>query len=419
MTDAGGGWLAHVDPATGATYYARGSDVRWERPTEASQTPKWQSRVDPATGATYYYNESTRETSWTPPEVEEEEAGEWRTRRDDASGCDYYYHTVTGETSWTKPEERRLDEPEEEPRKLAPLPSPPASPPKSSPERTSPKIERRVSPQVIAHVPPPPIMKEPPARRSSTELDYRGPAPPTRTEPPARRPSLPVPPPPLPASPPSKRPSPPKLPVTRTSLDTTSSESESDNDSIALSTSVPALAQDYEGHDFPTFAKAHFQMHRKGLFKARTELDKICRWKRATMKLALLESCCRDADLLAEALQAHRNVTGYMGDRSSSKNKDGHRTKLIGQLLRCKQELRDEVYCQLVKQTTLNPSSECAIRGWELLLSVLATCPPSEQLAPHVGWHFGSSFVVNAGVGGLHAKCCQNTRRSVWSPYLK
>ena len=78
-----------------------------------------------------------------------------------------------------------------------------------------------------------------------------------------------------------------------------------------------------------------------------------------------------------------------MGDRASSKNKEGHRTKLIGQLIRCKQELRDEVYCQLVKQTTLNPSSESCIRGWELLLSVLATCPPSEQLAPHVGWHFG------------------------------
>ena len=80
MTDAGGGWLAHVDPATGATYYAKGSDVRWERPSEASLTPKWQSRVDPATGATYYYNESTRETSWTPPEVEKEEQG-------DDAGC--------------------------------------------------------------------------------------------------------------------------------------------------------------------------------------------------------------------------------------------------------------------------------------------------------------------------------------------
>ena len=65
MTDAGGGWLAHVDPATGATYYARGSDVRWERPSEASLTPKWQSRLDPATGATYYYNVATGETRWS------------------------------------------------------------------------------------------------------------------------------------------------------------------------------------------------------------------------------------------------------------------------------------------------------------------------------------------------------------------
>ena len=95
MTECGGGWAAHVDPATGATYYAKGNDVRWERPAEASQAPKWQSRVDPATGATYYYNESTRETSWTPPEPKEEQ-GEWRARRDETSGCDYYYQVRGG-----------------------------------------------------------------------------------------------------------------------------------------------------------------------------------------------------------------------------------------------------------------------------------------------------------------------------------
>ena len=51
MADAGGGWLAHVEPGTGATYYAKGADVRWERPDEACQgVAQWQSRVDPATG---------------------------------------------------------------------------------------------------------------------------------------------------------------------------------------------------------------------------------------------------------------------------------------------------------------------------------------------------------------------------------
>ena len=143
--------------------------------------------ADPATGATYYYNESTRETSWTPPEVEKEEQGEWRARRDETSGCDYCATVATGETPWTRPEERRLDEPEEEPRKLAP-----AVAARVAPEVVAgahvPQNGTACLPEVAAHVPPPPIMKEPPARRSSTELDYRGPAPPTRTEPPARRP---------------------------------------------------------------------------------------------------------------------------------------------------------------------------------------------------------------------------------------
>lgn len=379
MADAGGGWLAHVEPGTGATYYAKGADVRWERPDEACQgVAQWQSRVDPATGATYFYNEATRETSWTPPQEPTLEVnaskGEWLTRRDAASSVDYYYHTVSGATAWTRPS---ADEPPE-PRVLAPSPS--ASPLKTSPERPAPALQRRVSPQVVAHVPPP-VRAEPPAPF----------VPPAR-----RRSSAPVPPPPLPASPPrpARAPpqplpaSPPSHAVTRASLDTTSDE-DTEDESIALSAAPQTLAADYEGHDFPTYAKQHFQMHRKGFFKARTELDKVCRWKQATMKLALLESCCRDADLLAEALQANRNVTGYMGDRRSGKSPEGHRSKLIGQVMRC-DALRDEVYCQLVKQTTLNPSAASALRGWELLLSVLATCPPSEQLAPHVGWHFGA-----------------------------
>ena len=83
-----------------------------------------------------------------------------------------------------------------------------------------PKMERRVSPQVIARAAStnyegtarPPV--EHGARLPRARASYADGA--------ARAP--PVPPPPLPASPPARRPSPPKLPVTRTSLDTTSSK---------------------------------------------------------------------------------------------------------------------------------------------------------------------------------------------------
>ena len=43
--------------------------------------------------------------------------------------------------------------------------------------------------------------------------------------------------------------------------------------------SVEELAKRYEGMEFKKFAEEHFQMFRKGMFKGKTDLDKVTRWK--------------------------------------------------------------------------------------------------------------------------------------------
>ena len=59
-------------------------------------------------------------------------------------------------------------------------------------------------------------------------------------------------------------------------------------------------------------------------------------------------------------------------------------------------EIRDEIYCQLIKQTTCNVNRRSCFRGYQLLLSCLAGFPPSDALAPfllshlHIGCHGGA-----------------------------
>ncbi|KAJ8609686.1 hypothetical protein CTAYLR_009387 [Chrysophaeum taylorii] len=147
----------------------------------------------------------------------------------------------------------------------------------------------------------------------------------------------------------------------------------------------------YEGFEMRKFAEENFQLFRKGLFKSKTDVDKVLRWKNEMIKTALLN--LKDGDLNAEAVQMFRNVTGFMGDRGSGKARIDHCTKLLSNMLQSPEELRNELYCQIVKQTTENPSIESTKRGWQLLAVCLATFPPSPSLAPHVGWYVAQHVV--------------------------
>ena len=71
----------------------------------------------------------------------------------------------------------------------------------------------------------------------------------------------------------------------------------------------------------------------------------------------------------------------------------------IGKLMRLGIEfepLRDEIYCQLCKQTTGNRDIASAARGWFLMAVCLNVFPPSRILAPHL-----ESYVLTYGVHGF------------------
>ncbi len=83
------------------------------------------------------------------------------------------------------------------------------------------------------------------------------------------------------------------------------------------------------------------------------------------------------------------DIVSYMGERKSSKDTAGHAYKLIRFALE-KEDLRDEVYCQLLKQTTNNPQKECQMKGWQLLALCTGYFPPSKEFAQYLHVHLHS-----------------------------
>ena len=48
------------------------------------------------------------------------------------------------------------------------------------------------------------------------------------------------------------------------------------------------------------------------------------------------------------------------------------------------EEMKDELYCQLIKQTTNNASDESLLKGWELMSVMAGSFPPSKNLEPYL-----------------------------------
>jgi hypothetical protein len=90
-------------------------------------------------------------------------------------------------------------------------------------------------------------------------------------------------------------------------------------------------------------------------------------------------------ELDTQACQCHRNVLGFMGDRSSRKDEALHAEKLLRTAQTAPVELRDEVYAlELVVGCSLPGSTqqEATERAFELLAAVEAALIERPQLGP-------------------------------------
>ena len=130
------------------------------------------------------------------------------------------------------------------------------------------------------------------------------------------------------------------------------------------------------------WAADHYNVDRKGLLKRKTTIEKMLQWKPKLIKMALMS--LSDANLSEVAVQAFKSIVSYMGDRASKKEEGGHAHKLLDNTLKEPEELRDEVFCQLIKQTSNNPKPGSVRKGWHMI-SICAGCfPPSKEFEPYL-----------------------------------
>ncbi|XP_072432946.1 myosin VIIAa isoform X3 [Chiloscyllium punctatum] len=113
--------------------------------------------------------------------------------------------------------------------------------------------------------------------------------------------------------------------------------------------------------------------------------DKMWSCTREPMKQPLLKKLLSNEELSQEACLAFTAIMKYMGDYPSKRTRSVN--ELTDQIFEAalKGELmKDEIYCQVLKQLTDNHVKYSEERGWELLWLCTGLFPPSNVLLPHV-----------------------------------
>jgi len=82
----------------------------------------------------------------------------------------------------------------------------------------------------------------------------------------------------------------------------------------------------------------------------------------------------------ADAVQSFRDLLKCMGDRPAPATERENAGEAIIRLVRSDQDIKDEVFLQILKQLIDNPSTRSVGYGWQLLVTICKSVSPSDQL---------------------------------------
>ncbi|XP_076002110.1 unconventional myosin-VIIa-like [Genypterus blacodes] len=137
--------------------------------------------------------------------------------------------------------------------------------------------------------------------------------------------------------------------------------------------------------------------------------DKMWSCTREPLKLPLLKKVVNHDELSQEACMAFIAMMKYMGDYPSKRTRSVNElTDQIFEGALKAEPLKDEIYCQIVKQLTDNHVKYSEEKGWELLWLCTGLFPPSNMLLPHI-----QRFLQSKRPHPLSGDCLQRLHKAL------
>ncbi|OXB63242.1 UNVERIFIED_CONTAM: hypothetical protein H355_009490 [Colinus virginianus] len=129
------------------------------------------------------------------------------------------------------------------------------------------------------------------------------------------------------------------------------------------------------------WASKNLNMHTQGIFRRRISISNMLSWNGGSIKKPMLITSNRT--IKKEACEMFKLVQSYMGDRQTRMD---HNHVALVTVTKCwsMQGLRDELYIQLIRQTTDNTCYRSLAWGWELMAISLAFFSPSPKFQSYL-----------------------------------
>ncbi|OBZ66582.1 Rho GTPase-activating protein 39 [Grifola frondosa] len=175
------------------------------------------------------------------------------------------------------------------------------------------------------------------------------------------------------------------------------------------------LAEDIQQFAESEFARQYFSTHRTGFFFKRTvPVAQIMTWQKTPLTTPLLMV---NRSLQKDALKVFKVIQRIMGELNplNSSTSSLH-VGPVGAILEEERwllglglthgELRDEIYCQVMKQLNGNPNPESMFKGWQLMCVLLVTFPPSKNFETYLRSYFQQATNQQEGRVDVMAKHC-------------